>query len=229
MAEAALATLSSVPTFAGVSPETMQFLASHLRRRAFRRGETIVRQGEPAGALYVITAGTVKVTHITDEGDESVLGLVGRGGSIGEVTVFDGSPRSATVTAAEPVEVLALARDDLLAAIRADPDLAIALIATLASRLRAADARLEDAYFADLTTRLARRLLQIAEQHGRPSDTGIEVPLPLTQTELAAMLGAARSRVNGALGTLQDEGIIRLGRRSLVVLEPHALRRRAGR
>src|SRR5215471_11480816 len=129
----------------------MQFLASHLRRRAFRRGETIVRQGEPAGALYVITAGTVKVTHLTDEGDESVLGLVGRGGSIGEVTVFDGSPRSATVTAAEPVEVLALARDDLLAAIRADPDLAIALIATLASRLRAADARLEDAYFADLT------------------------------------------------------------------------------
>jgi CRP/FNR family transcriptional regulator, cyclic AMP receptor protein len=229
MAEAAIATLAGVPLFADVNGATMRFLAVRLRRRTFRRGEAIVRQDDPAGALYVITAGTVKVTRLTDEGDESVLGLVGPGGCIGEVTVLDGGPRSATVIAVDAVETLALARDDLLAAIREDTELSVALIATLAARLRAADARLEDAYFADLPTRLARRLLQIADQHGHATDSGIEAPLPLTQTELAAMLGAARSRVNGALGVLQDEGLIRLGRRSFVVLQPDALRQRAGR
>jgi len=188
-----------------------------------------VRQDEPARVLYVITAGSVKVTRLSEDGDESVLGLVGRGGCIGEVAALDGAPRSATVTAVEAVETLALARDDLLAAIREEPELAVALIATLAARLRAADVRLEDAYFSDLATRLARRLLLLAEQHGRQTADGIAAPLPLTQTELANMLGAARSRVNGLLGSFQDEGLIRLAKGSFTVLQPEALRRRAGR
>lgn len=226
--ERALTLLGDVPLFVGVRQQTLAFLAARLTQRRFRRGETLVRQHEPAHALHLITAGRVKVTRATEEGDESVLGLVGLGGCIGEVAVLDESPRSATVTAVEPTETLVLARDDLLAALREDPELALALIATLASRLRRADARLEDAYFSDLGTRLARRLLQIAEEHGHRTGAGLEAPLPLTQAELASMLGAARSRVNGLLGSFQDAGLLRLGKGSFTVLQPDALRHRAG-
>lgn len=224
-----LALLSDVPLFAGVRRETLAFLTAKLHRRRFRRGDTLVRQDEPAQALLLITSGSVKISRLTEEGDEAVLALVGQGGCIGEVAALDGSPRSATVTAVEPTETLILARDDLLAAVRDDPELALALIATLAMRLRRADARLEDAYFSDLGTRLARRLLQIAEEHGHETDAGIETPLPLTQTELASMLGAARSRVNGLLGSFQDAGLLRLGKGSFTILQPDALRQRAGR
>jgi CRP/FNR family cyclic AMP-dependent transcriptional regulator len=158
-----------------------------------------------------------------------VLGLDGRGRCIGEVAVLDGGPRSATVVAAEPTETLVLSRADLLAAVRDDSHLALALISTLALRLRTADERLEDAYFSDLETRLARRLLQLAGDHGHETPGGIEVPLPLTQAELARMLGAGRSRVSGVLGRFQDAGYLRLGRRSFLICRPEDLRRRAGR
>jgi CRP/FNR family transcriptional regulator, cyclic AMP receptor protein len=226
--QAALNLLRGVPLFSGLGDETLAFLSERLRSRRFRRGETLVRQDEPARALYLITAGRVKVVRITEDGDESVLGLVGRGGCIGEVATLDGGPRSATVEAVEPTETLTLGRDDLLAAIRSDSDLALGLIATLSERLRAADIRLEDAYFADLGTRLARRLLRIAEEHGHATDAGIEAPLPLTQSELASMLGAARSRVNTLLGAFQDEGLLKLGKGSFTILNEPGLRRRAG-
>ena len=158
-----------------------------------------------------------------------MLGLVGQGGCIGEVAALDGGPRSATVTAVEATETLMLTREELLAVVRSDPELALAVIATLAARLRMADVRLEDAYFSDLGTRLARRLLLIAEEHGHKTGAGIVSPLPLTQAELASMLGAGRPRVSGLLNSFQDAGLIRLGRGSFTVLQPDALLRRAGR
>ena len=221
--------LRAVPLFAEVGRTTLAFLAARLRRRAFRRGEALVRQDELARAIYVITSGCVKVTRITEDGDESTLGLFGPGSCIGEVAVLDGGPRSATVTAVEPTETLVLPREDLLAAVREDPDLALALMSTLAARLRLADMRLEDAYFSDLSTRLARRLLQLAEDYGHRTDDGIEAPLPLKQAEIGSMVGGGRPRVNAILGDFQDEGMIRLGRDSFIILQLDALRRRAGR
>jgi CRP/FNR family cyclic AMP-dependent transcriptional regulator len=224
-----LALLADVPLFADVRRDTLEALAARLRRRRFRRGDRLMQQDEPAHVLYVLTAGSVKVSRMTEDGDELVLGLAGAGACIGEVAVLDGGPRSATVTALEPTEALALDRDQLLTALQQDPQLALTLIATLARRLRSADARLEDAYFSDLGTRLARRLLQIIEEHGHATSSGIEAPLPLTQAELASMLGAGRSRVNGLLGSFQDAGLIRLGRGTFTVLDPAGLQHRAGR
>ena len=227
--EATLELLGGVPLFAELDHDTLAFLASHMRRRPFRNGETLVRQDEPAQALYLVMKGRAKVIRLSPEGDETLLQLVGAGECIGDVAVLDGSPRSATVIAAEATETLVLLREHLLEAIRQNPQLALALISTLARRLRLADARLEDAYFSDLATRLARRLLQIAEQHGHATVHGIEVPLPLTQDELGEMVGGARSRVNQILGSFHDEGILRLEGRSVLILDLDALHRRAGR
>ena len=103
------------------------------------------------------------------------------------------------------------------------------MIITLAARLRRADEWLEDAYFHDLDTRLARRLLHLAQEHGRETSQGIEIAVPLTQSDLAGMLGATRVSVNRLLGVYQDAQLLRLSKGSFTILKPEALRTRAGR
>jgi CRP-like cAMP-binding protein len=129
----------------------------------------------------------------------------------------------------EPVETFALLREDLLAAIREHPDLAMALLAKLAAHLRRTNEWLEDAYYMDLDQRLARRLYDLAVEQGRQTADGIEVSLPLTQSDLAALVGATRVTVNRQLGIYQDAGLMRLGRGSFTVTDMDGLRRRAGR
>ena len=228
MAEELSVALRAVPLFAGVPDADLVALAARLRRRTFRRGEVIVHRGDPAGALHLIRSGRVKITLPSEEGDETVLAVMGEGSCFGEVAALDGGPRSATVTAIEPAETLSLLRDELLAAARSSPDLALALIGTLAARLRRTDSWLEDSFFQDLDTRLARRLLELAEEHGRPTADGIEVAVPLTQSDLAGMLGATRVSVNRTLGIYQDAALLRLDRSGFTLLNPTALRLRAG-
>src|SRR5439155_24060284 len=130
----------------------------------------------------------------------------------GEMAALDGGPRSATVTAVEATETFALMRDDLLSFARENSDFALALIITLSNRLRRADEWLEDSYFQDLDTRMARRLIELAEEHGVDTNEGVEVQFPLTQSDLAGMLGATRVSVNRLLGSYQDAQLLRLGK-----------------
>lgn len=221
--------LRGVSLFASVGAPALAALATRMRRRTFRRNEVIMHRGDPAGALHVVRSGRVKVTLPSEEGEETVLALLGPGQCFGEIAALDGGPRSATITAVEPTETLALLREDLLSFARENPDFALALIGTLAARLRRADEWLEDAFFQDLDTRMARRLVELCEEHGAETPDGIEVHFPLTQSDLAGMLGATRVSVNRLLGVYQDEKLIRLGKGSFTVLRPDALHNRAGR
>lgn len=188
-----------------------------------------MHRGDPAGALHVLKSGRVKITLPSSEGDETVLALLGAGACFGEIAALDGGPRSATVTAVEPTETLSLVREDLLSFARESSEFALALITTLAKKLRRTDEWLEDAYFQDLDTRMARRLLDLAEDHGRTTTDGIEVQFPLTQSDLAGMLGATRVSVNRLLGQYQDASLLRLGKGSFTILNLNELRERAGR
>lgn len=229
MADDPVAMLGAVPLFAAVGPEDLRALAGRLRRRTFRRGEVIVHRGDPPGGMHIIKSGRIKITLPSEEGDETVLAMLGADACFGEIAALDGGPRSATVTAIEPTETMVLPREDLLAFAREHGDFANALIVTLAARLRRTDEWLEDAYFQDLETRMARRLLELAEEHGTQKPDGIEVVFPLTQSDLAGMLGATRVSVNRVLGQYQDARLLRLNKGSFTVLRPDEMRRRAGR
>lgn len=229
MAEDLAAMLRGVSLFENVPPPAIAALAARVRRRSFRRNEVIMHRGDPAGAMHVIRSGRVKITLPSEEGDETVLALLGAGACFGEIAALDGGPRSATVTAVEPTETVALLREELLSFARENLAFSQALIVTLAARLRRADEWLEDTFYQDLDTRMARRLLELAEEHGRETPAGIEVEFPLTQSDLAGMLGATRVSVNRLLGAYQDARLLSLGKGSFTVLRPDALRDRAGR
>jgi CRP-like cAMP-binding protein len=222
--------LSGVPLFAGLASRQLALLAERVRGYSYRRGEVIFHQGDPAGSLHVIRRGSVKVTAPTARGAEPVLALLGPGACFGEVAALDGGLRSATVTAVEPTETLALHRDTLWACVREQPEFAERVILTLVASVRRINTWLEDAYFNDLDTRMARRLYELAATRGQTGVDGVslQVSFPLSQSELAGMLGATRASVNAILGIYQDAGLLRLGRGSFTVPHPEDLRRRAG-
>jgi CRP/FNR family cyclic AMP-dependent transcriptional regulator len=218
--------LSRVPLFAELPPDRIHELAQVVRRRTYHRGETIFHKGDPGNGLYIIASGQVKIVLPSEMGEEAMLAVLEAGEFFGELALFDGLPRSATVVAVQNAEVLVLHRDDFLSFVSRNPEVVTALFAALSRRLRSADEMIEDAIFLDVPGRLAKRLLDLADKHGKPAERGVAIDLKLTQQDLAAMVGATRESVNKHLGWMRDHGLIQLDRQRIVVLKPEDLRKR---
>jgi CRP/FNR family transcriptional regulator, cyclic AMP receptor protein len=218
--------LRQVTLFAELPDDRLQELGQMVRRRTYHRGETIFHKGDPGNGLYLITNGQVKVLLPSETGEEAVLAVLEPGDFFGELALFDGLPRSATVVAVTNAEMLILHRDDFLSFVARNPEVTVALFGVLSRRLRATDELIEDAVFLDVPGRLAKRLLDLADRHGRKTDLGVEIDLKLTQQDLAAMVGATRESVNKHLGWMRDHRLIQLDRQRIVLLRPDELRKR---
>jgi CRP/FNR family transcriptional regulator, cyclic AMP receptor protein len=195
--------------------------------RRFRKGHVIFHEGGVSDRVVALTSGRVKVSTTTDEGKEIVLAFRGVGDLLGELSAIDGSPRSATVEAIEPVEALALATADFRAFLLEHPEIALMLLQTLSRRLRDSDRKRVEYGAHDTVGRVAARLLELARDYGEPDARGIRINLPLSQEELAGWIGSSREAVSKALQTLRGAGWVMTERRRLTVCDPEALRRRS--
>jgi CRP-like cAMP-binding protein len=228
--ESAVEALAHVRLFVGLDRSTLARLASGARTRRFRRGEVLFHQGDPGDALFIVTAGAVKILLPSEDGDEAILATVRPGEFFGELALIDGAPRSATAVALEPTETLVLPRDRFRELVETEAAARDALFAALAGELRRLTHHVEELHFLDITGRLAARLARLAEEAGVPGDGGtIRLDGPLTQGDLAAMIGATRQSVNKLLGTFVDDGIIRLERDAIVIVDLPGLVRTARR
>jgi CRP-like cAMP-binding protein len=216
--------------FAGMSHDSLEAIARSLRARRFRRGEVLFHEGDPGDSLFVVASGAVKVVVPSEDGDEAILATLRRGDFLGELALLDGAPRSASAIALEPTETLALPREQFRALVASEPALREALLASLAGELRRLTTHVAELHFLDLTGRLAARLARLAEDDGeRLADGAIRLDAPLTQGDLAAMIGATRQSVNKLLGEFEADGLIRLESNSIVVPDLEALQRAARR
>ena len=144
----------------------------------------------------------------TDEGREISFRVAGPGELVGEIALLDGSPRTADATAIDPTELRSIDRASLDRLIETRPALARALIAMLCTRLRRTSEQLEQVALQPIERRLAAWLVGLARS-GRPRPDGrTSVSVTLSQGELALLLGASRPKVNGALSTLEERGLI---------------------
>jgi CRP-like cAMP-binding protein len=204
-------------------------LAAGGTRRRYRRGDALFSEGDLSDRALVVQSGWVKVSSTNPQGHEAVLALRGPGQVIGELSILDGAPRSASAIALEDVEVSVVPAADLKRALDADPALARELLRELAGRLRDADRmRLE---FATLDTlgRVSRRVLELSEGFGRETaDGGVEIALPLSQEELANWCAASRESTAKALRALRDIGAVTTGRRTVTIQDREGLARAAG-
>ncbi|GAA1835077.1 Crp/Fnr family transcriptional regulator [Luedemannella flava] len=198
------------------------------RRRQWPRGRVIFREAEESDWVLVILSGRVKVSSHTAGGTEVVLAVRGPGSLVGELSAIDREPRSATVTALEPITGLAVSVADFEAYLHAHGRVAFLLMRMLSARLRDADRKRVEFGAYDTLGRVAARLVELAERFGvTTGDDGLRIALPLSQDELAGWTGASREAVSKALGVLRARGWITTSRLKVVVHDIDALRSRA--
>jgi CRP/FNR family transcriptional regulator/CRP/FNR family cyclic AMP-dependent transcriptional regulator len=209
-----------------LTDEDLGHIVGLAHRRTFRRGEVVFHQGDAGDALHIVETGRLKVIVYGESGSETVLSILGPGESFGELALIDGEPRSATVQALEPAQTVSVRRDEFLALLRTHPETNERLLVALVAKIRQLTDTVSDLAFLDLEGRLAKKLLELAALHGSETGGVAEIEVPLTQEDLAAMVGATRASVNKVLGWYEDRHLIsRLGRR-ITLLDPERLRRR---
>jgi CRP-like cAMP-binding protein len=215
---------------AEVGPAHLEALKSRGWRRRFARGSVLFQEGGSSEQVMIVLSGRVKVSHFTADGREIILAVRGPGELLGELSAIDQEPRSATALAAEPVEALVLTVEDFQQFMATTPPAAMVMLVGLVRRLREADRkRIEFAAY-DTVGRVALRLLDLAKEFGEPVGRGgaaVRITVPLSQQELAGLIGASREAVSKALQHLRARGWIETQRRGISILDPDALAKRA--
>jgi CRP/FNR family transcriptional regulator, cyclic AMP receptor protein len=220
----ALEALARCRLFTGLGAESLAAIGRTLRKRHFRRGEVLFHEGDPGDTLFIVASGAVKVVVPSEEGEEAILATLRRGDFLGELALLDGAPRSAGAVALEATDVLALPRDRFAALVASEPAIRDALLKSLSTELRRLTAHVAELHFLDLTGRLAARLARLAQEQGhRSPDGSVLLDSPLTQTDLAAMIGATRQSVNKLLGEFVADGLLRMERDTIVIPDVAAL------
>jgi CRP-like cAMP-binding protein len=214
------ALLNEVELFRGIAPEDLDELAEAAEDRTFRRGDVLFSEGDEPTELFVVTSGRIAIANKSVDGRESVVALMERGDLFGEMPLFDGLNRSAEARALERSSVIAIPYAPLRALYEAQPELLWNVVSLLATRLRSTDEALADSVFLDVTGRTAKRLLELAGDAD-------EFSLPITQEELAGMVGASRERVNKAIASFVRLGWIEQADRQYRITNREQLTRRA--
>ena len=219
------AMLHQVPYFASLDVGAVRALAGKARTRAYRRGETILWEGEPCQGLFLVLRGRVKVFKRSAEGREQVLLIIGPGRSFNDVPVFDGGANPGSVAALEPSTIALLPTAEILRLVEGDPKVAMAVIRVLAARMRGFTVAVEDLALRSVTARVAKILMESAGGRATLIETPVESGVRLTQSQLAAMTGSVREVVQRALKTLEQDGAIKLARARINVLDAAALKK----
>lgn len=178
--------------FSHLDEETLTSIAGSADRRSLQRGDVLFHQDDEANALYVVVSGRIGIANRSFDGRESMVALMEDGDLFGEMPIFDGQGRSADARALEASEVATIPYEPVKELYHEKPELLWQVVAMLAGRLRNMDDALADTVFLDVTGRTAKRLLDFAGD-------GDSFRLPVTQEELAGMVGASRERVNKAI------------------------------
>ena len=218
MTSSPLEILRAVPILSEVPESDLAALAASCRERSFPPGQVILQQDALGDSLYVLIDGRVKVVLIGEDGREVILSVLGAGAVFGEMSLLDDEPRSAHVISMTPCNVLTLHRLAFRERLRASPDLCMALLAALSTRLRRADDRIRALSLLDVNGRVAPLPLQQAAGAG-----GDVFPRRLTHQTMAEMIGASRETVSRTLRHLEERRVIDIGRRQVTILDRAAL------
>jgi CRP-like cAMP-binding protein len=225
--ELACAAMARSPLFHGMDADELTRIALTMTRRRYRRDEVIFHEGDPGDSLHVVVEGQVKITRESAEGGEAIVALLPPGESFGELVLLDGAPRSATATAMEATETMVMPRSTFLELVEGGSPFRSQLLTGLAARVRRLTNQLAEVHFLDLAGRLALQLTRLAEEAAPGQATDIRLSRSLTQSDLAAMVGGTRQRVNQIIGDFVDEGLISMDGSGMTIRDLERLRARA--
>lgn len=210
--------LGTLPLFQNLPSEQLQQMNVALRRKLFPAGTDIVTAEQPGEVVYIILDGTVKIYAEQADGSCVILALLGAGEIFGEMSILENIGRSATVVTLEDSTILWLDRLTFEAGLQRLPDMNHNLVRILSRRLRLANAQIQALATLDVFGRVARQILAFASEYGQQHSHGVLIPLRLTQSDLAGMVGASRVRVNQVLVFYKQQGYITVDQDARITL-----------
>jgi CRP/FNR family transcriptional regulator, cyclic AMP receptor protein len=223
--EATVELLRRVSLFSELSPEELEKVARVAVPRSYVGGSIILREGDPGDTCYILRSGSARVVRQHADGRAITLTNLGPGEIFGELAMFDGEVRSATVEAVDDVRAIAILAGDLKQLLSAHPEIAVKLLGALAERLRETNARISRQSFQKVSSRVAGVLVELAETGTRTGSDGTDVTVRSTQADLAQLAGTSREAASRFLATLQRAGVLTTKRGRIVVHDPSALHR----
>jgi CRP/FNR family cyclic AMP-dependent transcriptional regulator len=226
--KATCAALARSALFQGLDPTELDGIARAMSRRRYRRHEVIFHEGDPGDALHLVVEGRVKIARESAEGGEAIVAILSPGDTFGELVLLDGAPRSATATAVEATETLAMTRESFATLIDGTSPFRWRVMSGIAQRIRRVTDQLAEVHFLDLSGRLALQLIRLAEESAPGQTADIELRGTLTQSDLAAMIGGTRQRINQILSDFVEQGLVSHDGGRLVIRDLARLRDRAG-
>ena len=209
--------LRRVPYFAGLPDDLLAALAAVVASRRFARGQMVFLEGDPCAGLFIVAEGEVKVFKLSPQGREQIVHQLTPGGTFNDVAVLDGGPNPACAAATTDATLYVIARADIRRLAQAHPQLAWALIESIARRTRHLLSLVEDLALRSVKARLARLLLSEAAR-GRAAGA-LDRSQMMTQVEMAARLGTVREMIGRALRELSDEGWIEFDRHRIIIVD----------
>ncbi len=199
--------------FQGVDSDAAESLVKDMETIEVRKGEVIFNEGEPGDSLYIVLSGKIKLGRRAADGRQNLVAIMGPSDMVGELSLFDPGPRTATATAVTDARLSRLRKQALRPWLTNRPEIAEQLLRVL--------------IFTDVPGRVAKNLLQMAGKFGSRDGGVLRVTHDLTQEELVQLVGASRETVNKALADFASRGWLRLDGKSVIILDPERLARRA--
>jgi CRP/FNR family transcriptional regulator, cyclic AMP receptor protein len=218
--------LRKVPLFSSLKDEELDAIHRESFIKKYPKDMMILLAEEEGDTLFVIIIGKVKITSFGENGKEVIFSIMGPGDFFGDMSLFDGKPRSASVVAIEDAELCLLRRENFNRLVGKYPGIALKLLKELTSRLRRADERIESLALLGVSGRIAGILLQLAEETGKSTgDGGILIKSRPTHQELANMVGTTRETVTRILNDMEHKNYITMSGKSVTILSPEKLKR----
>jgi CRP/FNR family cyclic AMP-dependent transcriptional regulator len=222
-------TLGEFRLFHDLTIEQLTRLNDLLRRRTFPSGTNLASAEEPGEVVYLILDGTVKIYVTQADGNDVIIAFGGPGDVEGEMSVLESvaAGRSANIVTQEQTTVLWLDRVNFQECMRTMPAITLNLVRILSDRLRLANERIQALCALDVYGRVARQIQSFSRQYGTPGPGGATIiPIRLTQSDIASLVGATRERVNQVMASFKQQGYIAVDRNyRITVLNPDALER----
>lgn len=210
---------AKIPLFHDLSTDEINSISGLARVRNYKKNMIIFMEGEPGEALYFVISGKVKISKTTEDGREQILHLLQHGDVFAEVVLIDGGPYPATAEVIETAQIGMLMNKDVENLIRSNPDIAIKLLKIMSKRLRLAQRQVRDLALKDTYGRLAGMLLMLGKEHGKETDQGIRIELPLSRQELANLIGTTRETVTRVLGDFKKYKCIELEKQVIILID----------
>jgi CRP-like cAMP-binding protein len=215
--------LAAIEIFGEIPPQDLETIASAAVRKEYNKNTYLFHQGDPADQFCLLVSGKVKLTQITEAGQQVILRYVGPGEAFAVIAVLSKIPYPGTATAVEPITLLSWGEQTMLDLMERYPRLAINSLSVLAFHIQEFQDRFRELATERVERRIARAILRLAKQTGRKTNQGILIDFPLTRQDLAEMTGTTLYTVSRTLSQWEKDGLVSSQREQVTLLLPHQL------